>query len=212
MRIDFHVHSNLSPCSIINPKVLFKIAKKKGLDAIAIVNHNKLGNFKSNEVKVINGMEICTSKGEVIGLNIKKPISKGLEPQKTIDEIKKQGGFVIIPHPFDKLRKGVGDEIIKLCDYDAVEVNGRCLFKSFNEKAKAFSISNKVPIVGGSDAHFYEELGCCITQVKADNITEALSNIKKGRSSIIIKRKSLWDHRFYAYSWLAILKKRLILK
>ena len=45
-----------------------------------------------------------SSKGEIIGLFINEKISPGKSPRDTMLEIKKQGGIVYIPHPYDEKR------------------------------------------------------------------------------------------------------------
>ena len=51
-KYDLHIHTNYSSCSRINPKKLLKIAKKRGLDGIAITNHNTIQG--GLEVKKLN--------------------------------------------------------------------------------------------------------------------------------------------------------------
>ena len=67
---DFHIHSALSPCgdNDMTPNNIVGMAKIKGLDAIAISDHNTVGNveaaMKVGEelgVEVIAGMEVETS-------------------------------------------------------------------------------------------------------------------------------------------------------
>lgn len=67
---DFHIHSCLSPCGDqdMSPNNIVNMAKLKGLDAIALTDHNSCGNCGSvmrvgerEGVIVIPGMELCTS-------------------------------------------------------------------------------------------------------------------------------------------------------
>lgn len=67
---DFHIHSALSPCGDkdMTPNNIVGMAKIKGLDAIAISDHNTVGNVeaamkvgKGLGVEVIAGMEVETS-------------------------------------------------------------------------------------------------------------------------------------------------------
>ena len=53
---------------------------------------------------MIVGEEVKTAdQGEVIGLFIEEKIARGMSLQETIAEIKRQGGLVYVPHPFDRL-------------------------------------------------------------------------------------------------------------
>ena len=55
-------------------------------------------------VKVIVGEEVKTAdQGEVIGLFLKEKIPRGLTLEETVAEIKRQGGLVYVPHPFDRM-------------------------------------------------------------------------------------------------------------
>lgn len=67
---DFHIHSCLSPCgdSEMTPNNIVNMGKLMGLDAIALSDHNSIGNLKavmklgeSVGIKVIPGMEVETA-------------------------------------------------------------------------------------------------------------------------------------------------------
>lgn len=67
---DFHLHSCLSPCgdNDMTPNNIVNMAKLKGLDMIALTDHNSAGNCpaamaagKRENLLVIPGMELCTS-------------------------------------------------------------------------------------------------------------------------------------------------------
>lgn len=67
---DLHLHSCLSPCGDpdMTPNNIINMAKLKGLDAIAITDHNACGNCraaiaagKRAGIVVLPGMELCTS-------------------------------------------------------------------------------------------------------------------------------------------------------
>ena len=55
-------------------------------------------------IKVIVGEEVMTAdQGEVIGLFIEEKIPRGMTLAETITEIRRQGGLVYVPHPFDRM-------------------------------------------------------------------------------------------------------------
>lgn len=67
---DFHMHSCLSPCgdADMTPNNIVNMAKLKGLDAIALTDHNACGNCGAimrvgarEGLIVLSGMELCTS-------------------------------------------------------------------------------------------------------------------------------------------------------
>ena len=55
-------------------------------------------------IKIIVAEEVKTAhQGEVIGLFIEEKIERGMSMAETIAEIRRQGGLVYVPHPFDRL-------------------------------------------------------------------------------------------------------------
>ena len=55
-------------------------------------------------MKIIVAEEVKTAnQGEVIGLFIEEKIPRGLTLAETVAEIKRQGGLVYVPHPFDRM-------------------------------------------------------------------------------------------------------------
>src|SRR5262249_60101351 len=114
-------------------------------------------------VKVIVGEEVKTAdQGEVIGLFIEEKIPRGMTLAETIAEIRRQGGLVYVPHPFDRLHSVPDYEhmLDVVADVDAIEVfNPRIAIPAFNEEAVRFA--GKYRIVGGagSDSHVAHGLG-----------------------------------------------------
>ncbi|MCD6591095.1 MAG: PHP domain-containing protein [Candidatus Aenigmarchaeota archaeon] len=204
-KADFHIHSHFSPDSDMTPEDILKAVKRLKFDIIAVTDHNtikggietkKLAENEGMDVKVVVGSEIKTKDGEVIGLNIKKEIPKNLSLIETCKRIKKQDGFLIIPHPFDKMRKGVGDHVYEIMKYiDAVEVfNARTLFTKFNRDAYEFAYNNNLPSVAGSDSHFSFEIGSAYTLIKARNIDDIFASIKRGFTKIKGRKTGLLPH------------------
>ena len=160
-----HSHDCVTPVD-----VLLATARERGLGAIAVTDHNEISGAldaraKAAEygVKVIVGEEVKTAdQGEVIGLFIEEKIPRGLTLEETIAEIKRQGGLVYVPHPFDRLHSVPDYEhlLAVVDDVDAIEVfNPRIAIPAFNEEAVRFA--GKYRIVGGagSDAHVAQGLG-----------------------------------------------------
>ena len=110
MKIDLHIHSKYSHDGSLEPEQIIEIARKKGLSGVAITDHNTIRGaleaqkYQSEDFRVIIGAEIMTEKGEVTGLFLSREI-KSRRLQEVIAEIKAQDGIVIVPHPFDSLRR-----------------------------------------------------------------------------------------------------------
>jgi glycosyltransferase involved in cell wall biosynthesis len=166
--VDLHMHTDHSGDCATPVEVLLAQAKARGLGAIAVTDHNEISGAleaqaKAEGIKVIVGEEVKTKdQGEVIGLFIRELIPRGLSLEQTIAEIKRQGGLVYVPHPFDRMHSVPDYEhlLAVLDDVDAIEVfNPRIAIQEFNEEAVRFAAKYRVPAGAGSDAHVAQGLG-----------------------------------------------------
>jgi hypothetical protein len=166
--VDLHMHTDHSYDCATPAEVLLAEARARGLGAIAVTDHNEISGAqearaKADGVKVIVGEEVKTAdQGEVIGLFIEEKIPRGMSLQETIDEIKRQGGLVYVPHPFDRMHSVPDYEhlLTVLDDVDAIEVfNPRVAITEFNEEAVRFAAKYRIPAGAGSDAHVPQGLG-----------------------------------------------------
>ncbi len=210
VNFDFHIHTHYSRDSTINPKNVIKIAKNNGLDAIAITDHNtikgglevaRLNNL--DDFTVLVGAEIKTSLCEITGLLLNEEISTN-DPFCVIDEIKDQGGITILPHPFRNpflsnlnTQEKIPFNIIK--KIDAIEVFNARTSLVDNEKALLLATKMHKPMVAGSDAHFYPEIGNVHVKIPSfDNIDRFKENIL-ARKTIIEKTKSSSINLYYQF-------------
>ncbi len=200
MKIDLHIHSRHSICSNLDLKSISKYAKLKGLDGIAITDHGTMNGYEklqelAGDLIIVPGIEIATAAGDLIALFVRDPIKSGLSLRDTTDRIHELGGLVIVPHPFDRYRKSVGDKISEITA-DAIEVyNSRNIYKKANQMALKFAKEKGIVAVAGSDAHFKEEIGVAGIITETDDIFEC---IRTGRvktfhesSSKIVHLKSI---------------------
>ncbi len=166
--VDLHMHTDHSNDCATPVEVLLAQARARGLGAIAVTDHNEISGAldaraKANGVKVIVGEEVKTAEqGEVIGLFIEEKIPRGMTLQETISEIKRQGGIVYVPHPFDRMHSVPDYEhlLAVIDDVDAIEVfNPRIAIAEFNEEAVRFAAKYRIPAGAGSDAHVPQGLG-----------------------------------------------------
>jgi glycosyltransferase involved in cell wall biosynthesis len=168
---DLHMHTDHSPDCATPVEVLLETAKERGLGAIAITDHNEVsGALEGREVaariggiKVIVAEEVKTAhEGEVIGLFIEEKIERGMSLAETIAEIRRQGGLVYVPHPFDRLHSVPDYEhLLKVVEeIDILEVfNPRIAISSFNEEAVRFARKYGIVPGAGSDSHVAQGLG-----------------------------------------------------
>ncbi len=168
--VDLHMHTDHSGDCATPVEVLLATARDQGIGAIAVTDHNEVsGAFdaaakaKDYGVKVIVAEEVKTKdQGEVIGLFLTEKIPRGMTLQETIAEIKRQGGLVYVPHPFDRMHAVPDYEHLLdvVDDIDLIEVyNPRVAIGAFNEEAQRFAEKYRIPAAAGSDSHVAAGLG-----------------------------------------------------
>ena len=167
--VDLHMHTDHSYDCATPVEVLLAQARSRGLGAIAVTDHNEISGALDARAKapaeltVIVAEEVKTAdQGEVIGLFIEEKIPRGMTLQDTIAEIKRQGGLVYVPHPFDRMHSVPDYEHLLdvIDDVDAIEVfNPRIAISEFNEEAVRFAAKYRIPAGAGSDAHVPQGLG-----------------------------------------------------
>ncbi len=173
MRYDFHIHTHHSYDSIMKPAKILQIAKKKGLNGVVICDHNTVaGGLETKALntdpnfEVIVGAEIRTTAGDITGIHITEEI-KSREFAAVCDEIHAQGGQTILVHPYV-------DHDLSLVDFDKIDyievINARAS-EANNELAIVLAQKYDKPMVAGSDAHLYDEIGNAETYIEYESHT-----------------------------------------
>jgi predicted metal-dependent phosphoesterase TrpH len=199
--IELHSHTRYSPDSLIRLESLPEICRKKGIDKLAITDHNTaqgaLQAARLYPMLVIPGEEIKTTKGELLAWYIQEEVPAGLTPEETIRRLREQGAVIGVPHPFDRYRGGAWkrDDLLAIVDrVDAIEVlNARCLHDEDNRLALEFAEAHGRLKTVGSDAHLPLEYGRATVQMgpftsSANGFREALRTaaLTGGRSSFLV--------------------------
>jgi predicted metal-dependent phosphoesterase TrpH len=184
LKLDFHVHTVGSPDAHTRIEDLPQIIKDKGLDGVAVTEHDNFDPPSFSDVLIVPGVEISSRDGHVVALGVKERIPSGLSADETITRIHDQGGVAIIPHPYDPVSKCVKLAQLKVRP-DAVEtVNADALsFYVSNWLARRDARKFELPEVGGSDSHIPESIGDAYTIVDAtsQDLSDVLSAVKAGR-------------------------------
>ncbi len=186
--VDLHMHTDHSSDCATPVEVLLAEASQRGLGAIAVTDHNEISGAlearaKASGIQVIVGEEVKTAEqGEVIGLFIEEKIPRGMTMQDTIAEIRRQGGVVYVPHPFDRMHSVPDYEhLLDVLDQvDAIEVfNPRVAIAEFNEEAVRFAAKYRIIAGAGSDAHVPQGLGSVRIRMHAfDGPEEFLQSLR----------------------------------
>jgi predicted metal-dependent phosphoesterase TrpH/glycosyltransferase involved in cell wall biosynthesis len=199
VHVDLHMHTDHSPDCATPVDTLLDAAKRAGLGAIAITDHNEISGAleareRANGIKVIVAEEVKTAdQGEVIGLFIEEKIARGMTLAETIAEVRRQGGLVYVPHPFDRMHSVPDYEhlLAVVEDVDAIEVfNPRVAFSAFNEEAARFAAKYRIVAGAGSDSHVAQGLGSVKIKMRDfDGPEEFLESLRD--ADIVRKKQSL---------------------
>jgi len=193
MKIDLHCHTFSSYDATSSISSMIKQGKKNGIDGIAITDHENTNAWKEavsegrkEGFEIILGEEIKSSKGDILGLFMQHQIDgKGKDPEWVINEIRKQGGLVFIPHPFHEA-EGFKDSLEKYVGLiDGIEVfNGRRPFHKGDDIAEIFANKHNLIRIGGSDSHYHKTIGNTYTECNANNLQEFKNELLAKRTEV----------------------------
>jgi predicted metal-dependent phosphoesterase TrpH len=190
LKIDLHVHTCYSEDATTTLKEVVYYAKKKGLDGVAITDHETLSGAlklaKRSQIIIIPGLEIETLRGHILALNMKTLIPPNLSIEETVQKIHDAGGVAVFAHPAAVLKTGLGQMITLSSDMDAVEVINSAAFPFFLSTYLSCRLAERLnlPKTAGSDAHHALEIGTAYTLVNADSNSDDIAEaIRKGATT-----------------------------
>lgn len=181
-----HVHTCYSSDSSITLKELVFYTKKRGLNGVAITDHERLdGALKiamETDLVIIPGIEVASSAGHIVGLNVKEPIPGKLDAHETVDRIHDAGGIAVACHPTGLFKGGLGKKYTD-SSFDAVEVINSSAIPFGYAVKQNMNIAARLgkPRIGGSDAHYGPEIGCAYTILNTEPyVNDIIKAISKG--------------------------------
>ena len=197
LEADFHVHSHAGD-GLLSPFGLMLLAQSKGLDVIAITDHNQIyaaraGRWFSKLVQgptVIVGEEITAPDYHLIGLGLNERVSWHPPLEEVMREVHGQGGVAIAAHPSQQYERIFGSA---LKDLDGAEVMHPLAYSSGNRAKEMREFYRRakgerpsVTAIGSSDYHWFNALGVCRTYVFVRNNSEAdiLESLRTGRTVV----------------------------
>ncbi len=196
LKLDLHVHTVDSPDAHTRREDLPRIISARGLDGVAITEHDRFDPPRLAGTLTLPAVEISSRDGHVIGLGVSEMIEPRLSADETIRKIHDQGAIAIIPHPYDPVCECV--KIARLEERpDAIE--------TINADALSFYLSNwlarkdarrfKLPEVGGSDSHIPQTIGDAYTVVDAASADSevVVEAIRSGRVRAEGHATSAWN-------------------
>lgn len=193
LKIDLHVHTCYSRDAPTTLREAVAWAKRRGLDGIAVTDHETVAGAVrlagNRGILVIPGVEVSSSGGHILALNVTEPVPAKLAPSETIRRIQEAGGIAVAAHPaavyrtLGRLEAGRWFKRGSPLKLDAVEV--------VNSASFPFSLSTylnrrlaarlNLPETAGSDSHIPETIGMAYTLIDADpEAEEVIEAIRRG--------------------------------
>jgi predicted metal-dependent phosphoesterase TrpH len=193
LKADLHVHSVGSYDGSASVEEILDAAVEAGLDAVAVTDHDEIEQSleaadRADERGLVGvpGVEVSTEEGHLLALGVEQRPSANESVPDTIERVRELGGAAVVPHPFQRMRHGIG----AVEDCDAIETYNSRLFTGLaNKRARRFARRNDLPELAGSDAHIAEMVGRAYTLIDADRDADSLIEaIKDGRTETRGKR------------------------
>jgi predicted metal-dependent phosphoesterase TrpH len=205
LAVDFHVHSFLGD-GALPPWLLVDEARRRGLDAIAITNHNRtwparLARWLTRDADapiVLVGEEVTSRAFHIAAIGVEQPVDWGHSASDAIEAIHAQGGLAIAAHPALKFWPSYDDRALR--ELDGVERAHASIFQErrtdrqfaifFND---ARSVNPTVAAIGSSDFHVVGYPGICRTYVFAHERSARgiLEAVRAGRTVVYDKHGQL---------------------
>jgi predicted metal-dependent phosphoesterase TrpH len=213
MKADLHAHTHFSRDALTSVDTFARRYQRAGIDCVAVSDHNNIDGAlavrESASFRVIVSEEIKSNEGEIIGLFLRETVRKGLTPEDTVRAIREQGGLVLIPHPYDRLRRSplrpeAALRIMK--DVDVIEVfNSRTVFAADNEQSRRLAEEHNKLMSAATDSHTPWEIGLAYVEMPPfEGPGDFLVALGKGK---IVGRRSFIG--FHALSTWAKIRWRL---
>ena len=191
---DLHVHGGLPIDGALPPWELQKEARRRGLDAIAIVGHNHpiaawYARVMSADVIVLPGLEVLSANRHMVAVGVRGWIDWRLPADEAIEAAHRQGGVAIAAHPVRTSWVTQNARALGLLDGAEVahpvldfEPDAAQELRQFYEGARARN-PNIAPI-GSSDNHGLHDMGVFRTYLIGAERSERgiLDAIREGRT------------------------------
>lgn len=192
---DLHVHA-FPGDGVLPAWELRREARRRGIDVIAITNHNHSiaarlpsGGDPGELPIVIPGQEITAPGFHLAAVGIRDVVDWRLPLPEAIDAVHARGGVAIAAHPMiESWRAGEEAGIRALDGTEAVHTRAQ-EFSRARQELRAFfrhsrGVNPDLAAIGSSDFHGVAPLGGCRTYVFAGEPTErgVLDAIRRGRT------------------------------
>ena len=214
---DLHMHTSWSHDCSIDATELVDHAEAEGLGAIAVTDHNVFGGAleaadyaqwpRPHRHPWRGGQDRRSGRGDRAVPRAGDPA--GMSFAETVAAIRRQGGLVYVPHPFDRLHAIPDPRTLhrNIAEIDVLEVyNARLLFEAFNDEALRFARKYNLTMGAGSDAHVLQGVGTGALRMRAFRDPEEFM-ISLRSAEVLRRPKSL--AYLQSLKWVAQVKEKV---
>lgn len=191
MKVDLHLHDNkYSTDSHISIEEIVREAKRKGLDGIALTNHENPDVVKEidelvekYDFVIFPGVEYLTKDGDIVAFGIDKLPEDQMSAQDFIEYVDKFGGTCTAAHPYRTNNRGLEDKLYTVKGLTAIEGYNGSTSDYHNGLAVKAGNELGIQVIGSSDAHVVEKVGVYATLLpyKVKNVKELIEALKTNR-------------------------------
>lgn len=202
MLIDMHLHEvTHSSDSQINLAEIVTVAKRRGLDAVCITDHDSMGLKEYAEAysrqvdfPIFVGIEFFTLRGDITAWGIDSYPEFRTSAQDFIDQVNAAGGFCVSCHPFRSNNRGLEDHLKDVVNLNGVEVLNGSTSLEANRKALRYARELGLKPIGASDAHTIQQIGKFATWLpeKVNNLKDFVAQLHSGPT-----RPAIWNGLTY---------------
>ena len=179
MFIDSHMHEcTYSKDSHLKLEEIVELAKKRGLGAVCITDHDDMGlkayaaeYSEKTGFPIFVGIEFFSLQGDIVAFGIEEYPKERVNAQEFIDLVKAQGGICFSAHPFRNNNRGLEENLKIVHGLDGVEVLNGSTLPEANKKAADYAKELGLVTVGSSDCHVREKVGFFATYFPEDVYT-----------------------------------------
>jgi len=203
VKVDLHTHTTrYSACSRMTPEELVAEARRSGLDAIVITEHNRawdpkeLAELSGAGLLVLGGVEVSTREGDCLvfapdldgvggpggaGAEVTGGLGRDATLETLATEAHLRGGLAFLAHPFrttlDQHRRSLGRPLDGL-ERETCNSFGRLE----REAAEAVALAGGLHLITGSDAHKADMVGCFYVELEqpVGDVSELVRELQRG--------------------------------
>ena len=192
---DLHVHS-FPGDGALPPWALASEARRRGLDAIALTNHNHMLSWKlaqwlalpSQDVLLLPGEEVTTPDFHMAAVGVERVVEWDRSASVVADAVHAAGGVAIAAHPDDRAARAIAGAFAEIDGVETAHPVRHLSDKANRELGaavkRALRVHPAIAQIGSSDFHFVAPIGLCRTYIFARGVTigSVLEAIRAGRT------------------------------